>query len=400
MFRLLTTVLISVAVSATTQGAPADTTPPTVSSMLAQLPTVNDGATAFTTVSNVTWRVVFNEPVDPSTVQLEDFTLRAVSGASTLGAATLTGVSQLDATTFDVSAFTDPSADLKVLSLVLFPAATITDLAGNDYSTTVEGTYLWIELTPPTSNVYTHYISSAEPEMTVMASAADVANATGVSSVSLFVRLPSSDSFTDTGLTPTTSNSTYYFNYLFTESGQYEFYSLATDHAGNVELPPSEPDRILFYNGTPAAPFTFRARAGGSFIGVMPLGASGEVFMEIPEVTASGSLTLQWFKTDAAPPGYNPGRLADQWLRVTQGPGFGFNGPVTVGMVVDTTLLGGLTGAEITTIFRDTGAGVQEITPQFVDPSGEFLVFETAGFSDFYFGNNNADLSDWPLIED
>lgn len=106
-----------------------ETTPPTVVSVNRQSPMAEN-----TGVANVTWRVTFSEPVDASTVSKTDFTLvdvgGTISGEFVSGTSPTTG----STTTIDVTAYTGSASSNGTLRLDVLAAATISDLAGNDYN--------------------------------------------------------------------------------------------------------------------------------------------------------------------------------------------------------------------------------------------------------------------------
>ena len=122
-----------------------DKTPPQVTAVIRQVPT-----TQTINLSAVTWRVFFNEAPSAATVQDADFTLTDVS--STITGESITGVAQVNATTWDVSANTGTGSG--TLRLDVLPAATITDSLGNDYNTTFNTgqTYI-IDKTGPTVTI-------------------------------------------------------------------------------------------------------------------------------------------------------------------------------------------------------------------------------------------------------
>jgi hypothetical protein len=138
-------------------GTAGDTTPPQVSSIVRQTPSA-----ATTNAASVTYRVTFNESITVSSVQAADFTLTDVS--SSITGESITGVTNINATTFDVTVNTgtgDGSLRLDVL-----PAATITDLATNDYNATYNsGQTYTIDKTSPS-------VAIGSPSITPLNSAA------------------------------------------------------------------------------------------------------------------------------------------------------------------------------------------------------------------------------------
>ncbi|OGV81812.1 MAG: hypothetical protein A3K19_26470 [Lentisphaerae bacterium RIFOXYB12_FULL_65_16] len=120
-----------------------DKTPATVASVTRQTPLSNP-----TNADSVTWRVVFSEAVNLSTVQAGDFTLVDVS--ESLTGESLTGVSQVDDLTFDVTAA--PGSGEGTLRLdVSGASAAVTDIAGNDITADHAGDETFaIDRAPPT----------------------------------------------------------------------------------------------------------------------------------------------------------------------------------------------------------------------------------------------------------
>ena len=118
-----------------------DSLAPAINSINRQNP-----ASATTNDATVTWRVVFNEPVDSATLQTADFALTAVSGA--ISGASILSVDPVNATTCDVTAGTG-SGD-GILRLDIPAAADISDLVGNSYhGVTTGGQSYTIDKTPP-----------------------------------------------------------------------------------------------------------------------------------------------------------------------------------------------------------------------------------------------------------
>jgi hypothetical protein len=112
---------------------------PTVSSIVRKSPSNPTNASA------VTFTVTFSEAIDNTTVNAADFTL-TTSGITTGG---VTGISQTSANIFDITISSITGTG--TLRLDLLPAATILDLAGNDYNATFNtGQVFDIDQSPPT----------------------------------------------------------------------------------------------------------------------------------------------------------------------------------------------------------------------------------------------------------
>lgn len=216
----------------------------------------------------------------------------------------------------------------------------------------------------------------------------------GVSSVSLFVKAPSSASFVDSGLTPTGNT----FTYTAAENGLFEFYTVATDIAGNVEVAPAAAQASVLVNTAANGAFTVSVGTGSNVTVVFPMENGIDVVIVFANVTNAGTVTVSRFETDAAPLGVSASRLIDQWLSIVGAGGLAFD-TATVTFEYDNALLGGLLATEIDRVFRDTGSTVEEITAVIVNTGNETIEFTTPGFSDFYFGNNDADISDWNLLD-
>jgi hypothetical protein len=112
---------------------------PTISSIVRKSPSNPTNSTA------VTFTVTFSEAIDNTTVNAADFTL-TTSGITTGG---VTAISQAAANIFDVTI--SSISGTGTLRLDVLPAATILDLAGNDYNATFNtGQVFDIDQTPPT----------------------------------------------------------------------------------------------------------------------------------------------------------------------------------------------------------------------------------------------------------
>jgi len=125
-----------------------------------------------------------------------------------------------------------------------------TDMAGNfEAAPAVADQAFGYDVAAPTSNVnaITYYWKNTSP-MTVTASAADTPS--GVKSVALFYRYSTDNTtwtaWTSFGVEPAASMS---WGFTFMNgNGYYQFYTLATDTAGNIEAAPAVADRICGYD--------------------------------------------------------------------------------------------------------------------------------------------------------
>ncbi len=100
-----------------------------------------------TNLGTVVWRVVFSEDIEPTSVSTSDFTL--VDVGNTITGEAITGVAQVNSTTYDVTVNTGTGdGDLRLDIQVLFAA--IFDIAGNDLTPSTTGeTYAIDKSTPP-----------------------------------------------------------------------------------------------------------------------------------------------------------------------------------------------------------------------------------------------------------
>ncbi len=101
---------------------------PAVVSIVRQTPTA-----ARTNAATVVWRVTFNRALDLASVQTTDFSLIDTSGS--LAGEAITGVTQINPSTYDVTASTGTSGDGDLQLRVQASVATIDDTVGNHLST-------------------------------------------------------------------------------------------------------------------------------------------------------------------------------------------------------------------------------------------------------------------------
>lgn len=126
---------------------------------------------------------------------------------------------------------TDVSKNIKDLKQIII---SIKDLAGNNAS--VVKTFLKDTITPNSyiKNVTDFALSYNEP-VSIKAIATDPGepkiNKSGIKSVSLYYRLKNSENWTNYG-----ESSAYNWTFQNVESGEYEFYTIASDNAGNKEV--------------------------------------------------------------------------------------------------------------------------------------------------------------------
>ncbi len=117
---------------------------PTVESVNRYVPAVE-----ITRLSSVTWRVTFSEPVDASTVSASDFQLTDLSSSLTGESITSTSPTTGGSLTIDVTV--DAGTGDGTLRLDVPAAATITDIAGNDYNSNyIVGQTYTFDRTSPT----------------------------------------------------------------------------------------------------------------------------------------------------------------------------------------------------------------------------------------------------------
>ena len=124
--------------------------------------------------------------------------------------------------------------------------ATATDNVGNTGTDSNSFTY---DTTPPSSSVdaISPYWQKSPP-LTITATASD--SLSGVKNVTLYYRFSTDNSTWDPWVsfeTDTSSPWSWSFNFP-NGTGYYEFYSIATDEAGNVESAPANKDAMCYYN--------------------------------------------------------------------------------------------------------------------------------------------------------
>ncbi len=157
-----------------------------------------------------------------------------------------------------------------------------TDASAPEFSTVVD-------TTAPMSSAFSPTNASVSPIRVVIDFTDGLGEASGVAGTQLFYR-HNGGGWVDSGLSHLSdvSDDTAYFDFVPVDGdGTYDFYTITIDEAGNVEVPPIDPDATTLYDTTvPVAPVPPPANnpgggtsGGGGFIGNIPptgqvLGAS------------------------------------------------------------------------------------------------------------------------------
>lgn len=220
----------------------------------------------------------------------------------------------------------------------------------------------------------------------------------GVASVALFVRTPGAGSFVNSGLTPSGNT----FTYTFAQSGLYEFYTVATDGAGNVESAPGTPDVTMVVNTTPNGALTlpFSSIAPTR---TFPMESGLEVAITFNNVLSPGTLTVSRATnaSGASAAGLATDRLLDQSWSLSAAGGLTFDN-ATIAFRYNPALIGGsVAESQLNTVFRVNGTVVTVYTgPSVTFDTANDLVTVTGvtGFSDWYIGNDTADVDTWREI--
>jgi Bacterial Ig-like domain len=161
-------------------------------------------------------------------------------------------------------------------SIAYDKAGNVEDVQTDVDSTVVEDTHTVFDATAPVTAASVDALSKTKT-LTVGYTANDQGtDNTGVSNVDLYVKTPGASSFTlaDTDSAPGATGS---FTYTAIDDGEYAFYTVGTDGAGNIEAKTTEDDHVLVDTAAPKS------------------SASS------PDYDNDGSIAVAWHVTDETP---------------------------------------------------------------------------------------------------
>jgi hypothetical protein len=209
----------------------------------------------------------------------------------------------------------------------------------------------------------------------------------GLQDTSLYVKLPGSGTYVDAGLSPITGvNGT--FIYAPPNDGAYEFYTRASDQAGNVEAVPGLADTTTLFNVDENSSFTQAVVAGVNIL-VFPMTNDLDVTVTLTGVTGAGSLVVSRTTPLASPPAYFrfPDKLLDESLLI-DGSGLPAFTDGTIEWAFDPAN-DGLGGDPVNQAFRFEGETF--IQAYGASRAGSILTIpNVTGFSTWYAGNGIA----------
>jgi hypothetical protein len=297
-----------------------------------------------------------------------------------IAGATATDYGSSSATNFGVAIFVDNNTPEGIASLSV---TGVRDLAGNSgaaMTATTDGSAVTVDRTAPvTAATISQPAAVGNPIVVPFATE-------GALLPVLFVKRPGELSFSNAAASLIGGD----FQITGPSNGSYEFYTIGTDLAGNVEVKSAADDQVIV-NLVANGALTLSVTGNGTYLFPMETGLTVEV--TLTGVTTRGTLTISRMEGNNSPGSLDAANLIDQSLVISAGGGLVF-GNAEVVVPYDPTLLGGLTPAAITTAFRDA-SGVVTSVPATVDSIRQTITFQTTGFSNWYFGPSNATAADW-----
>jgi hypothetical protein len=206
------------------------------------------------------------------------------------------------------------------------------------------------------------------------------AGGSGVASTKLWVKVPGSPSFADSGLLETGGSGSFTYT-ASAGDGLYEFATQATDNVGNAEATPAAASATVLLNVVADSVFTQTAVTGSDVL-VFPMTDDLDTTLSLSGATPTGTVTVSRSKPRSTPPGYFQGPLSellDESLSITQSGLGSFTAQLE--WAFDNT------GApSIATVWQFNG---QTLTQSYaVTPSGNVLTVPgITSFSDWFAGN-------------
>ncbi len=276
-----------------------------------------------------------------------------------------------------IFSFTQPSEGSADIVL----GGTIHDYAGNLFGG-YNGNYI-VDINPPVSDATGDYTQVGSP---IYIDFNSTDSLSGVSSTSLWVKLPGTSVFTDTGLSlPSTSGT---FSFSAAIDGIYQFATVSTDNSGNSETnPPVSADITVTANIDGG---TFSQQINGNGIYYFPMTDSLDIIINISGFTMPNIFTVSRNIGNFAPPGLNAEYFADEYLTITGN----LNGAIAMlTWNIDPANLSGMTGILNSVLVYEGSSlvGQYTITPG----ENPIIIPGILSFSDWYAGSNKVSVSDW-----
>ncbi|MCC5877105.1 MAG: family 10 glycosylhydrolase [Candidatus Sumerlaeia bacterium] len=271
-----------------------------------------------------------------------------------------------------------------------------TDNAGNVESAPSEADVtVTVDTTAPTSSVDVSNDTQVGTAITGAYSASDAGS--GVASVTLYVLEPG-ESWASAG---TVTGGT--FSHPATVAGLYGFTTVATDAAGNSGAAPAgsdAPQETVWFNPNENGPMSLEITGTGVYY--FPMTNDINFLINVFDLVAPGTLTVQRILDASQPTGYNGDLIVDEYYTLTASNGLDVDNVTLVFGFEFDNVTAPLAPGDINRAFRDDNGTVTEF---FAGVSGSggvgnVGVEDVDGFSDWYFGNADADVTDWMLLDD
>lgn len=186
-----------------------------------------------------------------------------------------------------------------------------------------------------------------------------------------------------------------------TSDGSFFLTMIAADGSGNSITTPTgtgnfPPQATTLHNGV-ANSTLFRA-INGTGPWVFPMESDLDIVVTLTGPVTAGNLTVSRTEGDVAPTADNPANFIDQSVTITPGGGLAFtSASVTFGY--DEALLGGIAEGDITEVWRDNSGTTTQFSPTSVNTTLNTITVDgITEFSDWYFGNDAANLEAWMIL--
>lgn len=266
-----------------------------------------------------------------------------------------------------------------------------TDDAGNPGIASKDD-LLTVDNTPPASSVSTPDSTVVGPYVSLDFVASD-GSGSGLSSTTLMVKYPGSDSFVEEAGNYQVSGTSGVMTVYTFDPGRYAFATVASDNIYNLEEMPPVPDAVVDVNPDPATTMTLNVPVGDCVL-VFPLSDDFDLTITLHGVTAPGTLSvlrISPFDTNTAPDHFrNKADLLREALQIVGGGGLlagGFTADIE--WAFDVAL--GPSGKTVNRVFRfKDGDLVPTVYVNTIGASGKLRVTGVDGFSTWYAGNESA----------
>ncbi|MCC5877574.1 MAG: hypothetical protein JJU11_15245, partial [Candidatus Sumerlaeia bacterium] len=173
-------------------------------------------------------------------------------------------------------------------------------------------------------------------------------------------------------------------------NGEYYFASVAIDNAGNVEAPPGAEDPgdvAVLYNSAENGDFAVTFDADG--IALFPIAQNVVVEITLAGTTGPVTLTVSRTPGNNAPNGFDPAKLINEYLTIT---GNLDGATASISWPFDPAN----DNLDVThnTVFQTSGGNLINVYPV-GSGSNPVIINGITSFSDWWIGNNDADVTDW-----